>query len=69
MASGNSESGPLNPPRAYLVMKAETEEALELAEDWWSNKETPSYVTMQPLDVNDVDITAVFLRLQIPSVP
>jgi ribosomal protein S18 acetylase RimI-like enzyme len=55
MTSGNSESGLMSKPRAYLVMKAETSEALKLADEWWSNKEIPSYVTIQPLDMNEVE--------------
>jgi ribosomal protein S18 acetylase RimI-like enzyme len=54
MASENSESGPNSQPRAYLVMKAETEEALKLAEERWSEKEIPTYIKIEPLDLNEI---------------
>jgi ribosomal protein S18 acetylase RimI-like enzyme len=36
-------------------MKAETKEALKLAESSWIVKETPSYVRISPLDMNDIE--------------
>ncbi len=40
--------------RSYLIMKADSKNALKLAEEWWSDKETPSYVKIQPLDMIEI---------------
>lgn len=48
-----------NPPsaivRSYLVMKAESKEALKLAEEWWGDKEVPSYIKINQFEMSDVD--------------
>lgn len=36
-------------------MKAETKEALKLAESWWVGKEIPSYVKIHSLDMNEIE--------------
>lgn len=54
MASEHTESSPISRSRAYLVMKAETKAALELAEEWWNDKETPSYIKIEPLDMHEI---------------
>ena len=41
--------------RSYLIMKADSKIALGLAEEWWSDRETPSYVKIQPLDMDEID--------------
>lgn len=41
--------------RSYLIMKADSKIALKLAEKWWSGRETPSYVKIQPFDKREVD--------------
>ena len=41
--------------RSYLVMKAESKEALKLAEEWWGDKEVPSYIKISQFEINDVD--------------
>jgi ribosomal protein S18 acetylase RimI-like enzyme len=38
------------PNKSYLVMKANAEEALSLAADWWDNKKVPDYVRVQRLE-------------------
>jgi len=48
-----------NPPsaivRSYLVMKAESKEALKLAEEWWGDKDVPSYIKINQFETSDVD--------------
>ena len=41
--------------RSYLVMKAESEIALKLAEEWWGDKEIPSYIKIHRFEMSDVD--------------
>lgn len=41
--------------RSYLVMKAESKEALKLAEEWWGDKEVPSYIKINQFEMSDVD--------------
>jgi ribosomal protein S18 acetylase RimI-like enzyme len=36
-------------------MKAEAERALTLAEEWWGDKEIPSYIKIQRFEMSDVD--------------
>ena len=40
--------------RTYLVMKASTETALELAEESWDDKVIPSYLHVRPLQRNEI---------------
>jgi ribosomal protein S18 acetylase RimI-like enzyme len=54
MVSENSESDPNTQSRAYLIMKAETEEALKLAEERWSEKDIPAYIKTAPLSLDEV---------------
>jgi ribosomal protein S18 acetylase RimI-like enzyme len=46
--------------RAYLIMKANAEEALDLAAKWWDAKEVPKYVRVRRLKSNE---TAEFVEL------
>jgi ribosomal protein S18 acetylase RimI-like enzyme len=55
MTSENSESGPVSKPRAYIIMKADSEVALKLAGEWWREKRVPSYVKILPLDLNEIE--------------
>ena len=41
--------------RSYLVMKAESEKALKLAEEWWGDKEVPSYIKIHQFEMSDVE--------------
>ncbi|NWF94829.1 MAG: GNAT family N-acetyltransferase [Candidatus Thorarchaeota archaeon] len=41
--------------RAYLVMKANTKVALELARAWWSNKSVPKYVKVHGLKRDELE--------------
>ena len=59
MVSEDSDS-PSAIMRSYLVMKAESKEALKLAEEWWSDKEVPSYIKIHQFEMSDVD---EFVRL------
>ncbi len=36
-------------------MKAESKEALKLAEEWWGDKEIPSYIKINQFEMSDVD--------------
>lgn len=40
--------------KAYLIMKADAEQALALAADWWEEKEVPKYVHVRGLERNDL---------------
>jgi ribosomal protein S18 acetylase RimI-like enzyme len=40
--------------RSYLIMKAETKEALKLVQTEWNDKETPSYIRIHQLDMNEI---------------
>ncbi len=40
---------------SYLIMRAEAQEAIVLAEDWWENKVIPSYVHVRCLKSDDMD--------------
>ncbi len=55
MSSGNASSGMGQEPRSYLIMKADAEEALELAAEWWENKEIPRYVHVRNLHKDEID--------------
>ncbi|NHI84060.1 MAG: GNAT family N-acetyltransferase [Candidatus Thorarchaeota archaeon] len=50
MASEESETSGSKTTRSYTIMKADTQEALELAKKWWSNRSVPSYVSVRRLD-------------------
>jgi len=48
-------------------MKAESKEALKLAEEWWGDKEVPSYIKINQFEMSDVDvILSVHLLLNKP---
>lgn len=49
MSSGEADSSQQMETKSYLVMKADAEEALELAEEWWDEKEIPKYVHVRGL--------------------
>ena len=55
MVSEGPDSPPSPTVRSYLVMKAEAEKALKLAEEWWGDKETPSYIKIHRFEMSDVD--------------
>ena len=38
-----------------MIMKAETQEALQLAEEWWQEKTLPTYVKIKRLDMEEID--------------
>ncbi|MGY5860335.1 MAG: GNAT family N-acetyltransferase [Candidatus Thorarchaeota archaeon] len=55
MVSDGPDASPSTTIRSYLVMKAESEKALKLAEEWWSDKEVPSYIKIHNFEMNDVE--------------
>ncbi len=55
MASEDTESPDITGLRSYLIMKAEAKEALKLAELRWIDKETPNYIKIHPLDMNEIE--------------
>ena len=55
MVSEGPDSPPSTSVRSYLVMKAEAEIALKLAEEWWGDKEIPRYIKIHQFEMNDVD--------------
>ncbi len=55
MAAGNMKSSSATKTRSYLVMKADAKEALELAKDWWSEKEIPTYVRIKQLEKEQIE--------------
>ena len=68
MAAGDSESQSSAVVRSYLIMKAEAQEALKLAEEWWSGKDVPSYVKIQGLDLDQiVEFTELYNRCFLAS--
>lgn len=50
MASEDTESSGQETTRSYIIMRAEAQEALELAKEWWSNRSIPTYVKITQLD-------------------
>ena len=54
MAEGEAKSKSSRITRTYLVMKASTETALELAEESWDDKVIPSYIQVRPLDRTEI---------------
>ncbi len=54
MVSDDSDT-PSSAIRSYLVMKAESKEALKLAKEWWGDKEVPSYIKIHQFEMSDVD--------------
>lgn len=55
MESEGYDSTPSKTMRSYLVMKADSERALKLAEEWWGDKEVPSYIKIHNFEMNSVD--------------
>ncbi|MBN2229331.1 MAG: GNAT family N-acetyltransferase [Candidatus Thorarchaeota archaeon] len=55
MSSDNTQDSVSSATRSYLIMKAESKEALKLAEEWWSEKEIPSYVKISTLNMDDIE--------------
>lgn len=55
MVSEGPDSSHSPTVRSYLVMKAESEKALKLAEEWWGDKEIPNYVKIHQFEMSDVD--------------
>ncbi len=63
MATGNSNFQPKTDVRSYLILKADAQEALKLAEDRWTGKETPTYIKIENLDLNEVgEFTQLYNR-------
>ena len=55
MVSEDFDTPPSAIVRSYLVMKAESKEALKLAEEWWGDKEVPSYIKIHQFEMSDVE--------------
>jgi ribosomal protein S18 acetylase RimI-like enzyme len=55
MVSEGPDTSPSTIVRSYLVMKAESEKALRLAEEWWGDKEVPSYIKIHHFEMSDVE--------------
>jgi ribosomal protein S18 acetylase RimI-like enzyme len=55
MVSEGPETSSSTTIRSYLVMKAEAETALELAEAWWGDKEVPSYIKIHQFEMSVVE--------------
>ena len=55
MVSGDINSGPQKLTRSYLIMKANSEEALILAEDWWKDKTIPNYIKVHSLKTEEIE--------------
>jgi len=55
MTSEGPEASTSTTVRSYLVMKAESETALKLAEEWWGDKEVPNYIKIHQFDKRDVE--------------
>jgi ribosomal protein S18 acetylase RimI-like enzyme len=53
--SKSPDTSPLATVQSYLVMKAESEEAFKLAEEWWGDKEVPSYIKIHQFDMSEVE--------------
>ena len=41
-------------------MKAESEKALKLAEEWWGDKETPSYIKIERFSGQSISLWPIF---------
>ena len=54
MVKGDTGPGASNSYRIYLVMKADTQVALELAEESWEDKVIPSYINIRPLSKSEI---------------
>ncbi|MFX1580218.1 MAG: GNAT family N-acetyltransferase [Promethearchaeota archaeon] len=68
MVSGDSETKSKSNVRSYLIMKAEAQKALKLAEEWWKGRSVPSYVKIQGLDMKEVEkFTQLYNRCFIAS--
>ncbi|MGY5880928.1 MAG: GNAT family N-acetyltransferase [Candidatus Thorarchaeota archaeon] len=55
MVSEGPESSAPTSIRSYLIMKAESEKAMRLAEEWWGDKEVPSYIKIHHFEMSDVE--------------
>jgi ribosomal protein S18 acetylase RimI-like enzyme len=55
MTSENTEPYSKTKSKSYLIMKAETKEALKLAESGWAGREIPDYIKIQQLDMNEIE--------------
>ena len=60
MASAETQPQHRGKSRAYLVMRAEAEEALRLAREWWEHKTVPPYVKVRQLRKDELE---EFVRL------
>ncbi len=55
MVSEGPNTSPSTNVRSYLVMKAKSEVALTLAEEWWKGKEVPGYIKIHQFEMEDVE--------------
>lgn len=55
MSSEDNLENTSSKKRSYLIMKADSETALKLAEEWWSDKETPGYVKIHQLSMDEIE--------------
>ena len=55
MVSEGPNTSPLTTVRSYLIMKAETEKALKLAEERWGGKEFPTYIKIHQFEIDDME--------------
>jgi ribosomal protein S18 acetylase RimI-like enzyme len=55
MVSEGPDTSHLTTVRSYLIMKAESKKALKLAEEWWGNKDVPTYIRIHSLEMSDLE--------------
>ncbi len=55
MAADGVESKTDTSVHSYLIMKADAQEALELASDWWKDKDIPTYITVRNLRRDEME--------------
>ncbi len=55
MATERGDVSSANQTRSYLIMKAEAKEALELAEEWWTQKTVPDYIHVEQFNSSEVE--------------
>ncbi|MGY5874103.1 MAG: GNAT family N-acetyltransferase [Candidatus Thorarchaeota archaeon] len=68
MTSNGGSTSPSSSTRSYLVMKANTEIALKLAEEWWNSKTVPDYVHVRGLVRTELpDFVALYNRCFLTS--
>ncbi|TFG09622.1 GNAT family N-acetyltransferase [Candidatus Thorarchaeota archaeon] len=55
MAADGVKSKSDSSVHSYLIMKADAQKALELATEWWKEKEVPQYVTVRNLHRDEME--------------